>query len=335
MATKNVSSINSVGDIPYPLIRGLLAKIESPYQLHKIEQNSPHLVGETDELWIAFIRRDIPDYAEGGKYGEWKKVSGEWWDLYKKLKDELEETRKAQADVLKAKLEDITAAKATRTVKVLDAAAAAALAKRVAPTTPRGSGTMKGVGSSSVAAGGTNGSHPSQGKGSAFLVKARKDLARRAGALTPAMVIAQAQCAARVRAAAATTNGNNNNNNNNGTTGSRPPITSNGTTTTGLMTCRPPPISTIMTCRPPPPPTTTTTSTTAKKATATTKSPTKKGTTTAKSTTTKKTAATTSAKKVPATTVSKTTKRKASSSDLTTEKETEEKERAMKRTKRA
>lgn len=54
------SRITDVGDIPYHLVRPVLKKLNAK-QLLTVEQNSPSIAPESDELWALLIERDFPD----------------------------------------------------------------------------------------------------------------------------------------------------------------------------------------------------------------------------------------------------------------------------------
>ena len=79
---RNVTSIHSIGDMPLPLADPILREIQQPKQLRKLEENSPQLVGETSELWLKFIKRDIP--SQHNFDGE-PEDPDEWHRLYEGL----------------------------------------------------------------------------------------------------------------------------------------------------------------------------------------------------------------------------------------------------------
>lgn len=43
----------------YNIVRPVLARVENPKQLQLIETRSPHIIGDTVELWQAIIKRDV------------------------------------------------------------------------------------------------------------------------------------------------------------------------------------------------------------------------------------------------------------------------------------
>lgn len=64
--------------MPYSLARPFLIKVESPKQLRELEKNSPHIMQDDRELWMEFIKRDIPDWAQY----DLPKETDCWYDIY-------------------------------------------------------------------------------------------------------------------------------------------------------------------------------------------------------------------------------------------------------------
>lgn len=90
----------SVGDLPYKLVRPILLKVQAPEQLHAIEQASPHLIGETDELWLNFIKRDVPNWETKRHMPSDPK---NWLKVWKKLRKEAqEEMNQGKGDLVAA-----------------------------------------------------------------------------------------------------------------------------------------------------------------------------------------------------------------------------------------
>lgn len=98
----------SVGDLPYKLVRPMLVRVQSPEQLHAIEQASPQLIGETEELWLNFLKRDVPNYETKPHMPT---NPANWFKVWKKLRKEaLAEMSKGE-DKLIAELASIKQAK--------------------------------------------------------------------------------------------------------------------------------------------------------------------------------------------------------------------------------
>ncbi|EXJ88691.1 hypothetical protein A1O1_05623 [Capronia coronata CBS 617.96] len=96
--------ITDIGDLDYDLVRPVLLKIESPEKLHQLEQASPQIIGKDAELWMNFIKRDIPDWHL--KPHE-PKDPKKWYKVYCKLKEEARLDSTADEAMLKAALANI------------------------------------------------------------------------------------------------------------------------------------------------------------------------------------------------------------------------------------
>ncbi|KAJ9615193.1 hypothetical protein H2200_001267 [Cladophialophora chaetospira] len=124
VACRNVHKITDVGDISYKLIRPVLLKVESPEKLYQLEQNSPQLVGNTAELWLNFMKRDIPDYDLQPHTPENPKS---WYRVYKKLKKDASKASSDAEALLKATLSGIKTQKEQNTAEVVSTAKGNAL----------------------------------------------------------------------------------------------------------------------------------------------------------------------------------------------------------------
>ena len=97
---KNINHLEDVGDIHYQLIRPVLLKLENPEQLRRIEDASPQLLGQDGEIWLNFIKRDIPKWE---KRPHEPKDPAKWWKVYRKLQDEVaEELRESEKKLQEA-----------------------------------------------------------------------------------------------------------------------------------------------------------------------------------------------------------------------------------------
>ncbi|KAL4933586.1 RNA polymerase II transcription factor SIII subunit A-domain-containing protein [Aspergillus undulatus] len=107
-AIRNVKYLNDIGNIPYVLARPFLVKIESPEKLRSLELQSPHLMQHDAELWLEFIKRDIPKWDEY----ELPEQPDCWYDVYCALREEVQRTLDEDAEKLKMALEGITSERA-------------------------------------------------------------------------------------------------------------------------------------------------------------------------------------------------------------------------------
>ncbi|KAI9835318.1 MAG: hypothetical protein M1819_002462 [Sarea resinae] len=114
---RRFEAIRDVGDIPYELIRPVLLKLESPDQLRIIEQASSQICGEDAEIWMKFIKRDVPSWQSKPHQPRNPK---KWYQVYRKLVKESEEQLNKDAEILKAALDGIKSEKAKHTSRMVD-----------------------------------------------------------------------------------------------------------------------------------------------------------------------------------------------------------------------
>ncbi|KAL8632474.1 hypothetical protein Q9189_001745 [Teloschistes chrysophthalmus] len=96
---KNITMVTDVGVMPYDIVRPILLKIENPQQLKTLEANSPQLCGADEEIWIGFIKRDIPDWESKILY---PRNPASWWKVYRKLIRDHQKEVQTDAEALKA-----------------------------------------------------------------------------------------------------------------------------------------------------------------------------------------------------------------------------------------
>ncbi|KAI4149868.1 MAG: hypothetical protein LQ340_004394 [Diploschistes diacapsis] len=125
-AGRMINHIDDFGSMPYRLAKPLLIKVHTAEQLHRIEQNSPHFIGDTHELWLDLIKRDVPNWRskphEPSNPASWHKV-------YRKLVRESDREVDEDAQILQASLKTIEEERLKRTSKVVDS--------RTVPKLPR------------------------------------------------------------------------------------------------------------------------------------------------------------------------------------------------------
>jgi elongin-A len=81
-----------------------LNKCEDPVMLRQWEVNTPQIVGETGEIWMKFIKRDVPNWRN--KRHEPKNPRN-WYKVYRKLKAEADEEERQAEELLKEKMSKI------------------------------------------------------------------------------------------------------------------------------------------------------------------------------------------------------------------------------------
>ncbi|KAL8719200.1 MAG: hypothetical protein Q9181_008090, partial [Wetmoreana brouardii] len=148
---KNITMLTDVGDIPYDVVRPILLKLENPEQLSILEKASPQLCGADKELWISFIKHNVPNWKDQLERGanweqfvklhiptwrdivkseglDWEDIAKchiadweeemlssmdpkSWWRVYKNMRQEYEQEAQKDAARLKAAFRGIKSEK--------------------------------------------------------------------------------------------------------------------------------------------------------------------------------------------------------------------------------
>ncbi|CAL5874812.1 uncharacterized protein PFLUO_LOCUS9114 [Penicillium psychrofluorescens] len=114
-AIRNVRLLRDLGDLPYPLVRPILLKVDNPEQLHCIEQQSPQVANDTEELWLEFIKRDIPQWETY----DLPRHSDHWYELYCDLREQAQRAVDEDAEKMKLALDGLNSQKARLTPKIV------------------------------------------------------------------------------------------------------------------------------------------------------------------------------------------------------------------------
>ncbi|PKX98647.1 elongin A domain-containing protein [Aspergillus novofumigatus IBT 16806] len=112
-AIRNVKYLNDIGNVPYSLARPFLLKIESPEKLRSLELLSPHIMEEDTELWLDFIKRDIPRWDEY----DLPEQPHCWYDVYCDLQQRVQKAVEEDAEKLKMALDGINSERAKHSAK--------------------------------------------------------------------------------------------------------------------------------------------------------------------------------------------------------------------------
>lgn len=102
---RNVDLIDSIGDIPYAMVEPILKHIKSPQQLRELEENSPHIKAHSKDLWLAFIRRDIPRYEQKMMI---PKNPHNWGGIYRYMLKQDQKAKVEQEEQLRKAMQGIT-----------------------------------------------------------------------------------------------------------------------------------------------------------------------------------------------------------------------------------
>lgn len=99
-----------MGDTPCHLLLPIINKCDDPKALRAWEVNTPQIRGKTGEIWLKFVKRDVP----GWRTKPHEPMNPEsWHKVYKKLKAEADEEEHRAEDLLKAKMAGIKKDEAT------------------------------------------------------------------------------------------------------------------------------------------------------------------------------------------------------------------------------
>ncbi|KAL6854703.1 RNA polymerase II transcription factor SIII subunit A domain-containing protein [Trichoderma novae-zelandiae] len=118
---KNVCDIDNIGFLSYETVRDLLARVETAAQLRQIELNSPHLEGQTAELWVRLIERDFP--VESKLMGYRPKDPAKWYKIWDRYKVEQTQALKESRNRLKAALAGLQEEQDKKSSKIIELAA--------------------------------------------------------------------------------------------------------------------------------------------------------------------------------------------------------------------
>lgn len=114
---KNINMLNDVGDLPYSFLEPVLRFVQNPDQLQELEQNCTQLLGETGDIWLRFIKRDIPNWET--KPHEPRDPQN-WSKVYRKLKRDMEREKEADAEALKEQMRAIQQDRAKQKTLIVD-----------------------------------------------------------------------------------------------------------------------------------------------------------------------------------------------------------------------
>ncbi|TDZ46068.1 Elongin-A [Colletotrichum trifolii] len=119
---RHITELTTVGNgesLQYRHVRDILFRVTNPVQLRDIEINSPHIQGETSELWQRLIRREFPSESHEKNYAP--KNPTKWYKIYDRYAKERRESR-AQAEAeLRQKLQGLEQQRSSNVSKIVDA----------------------------------------------------------------------------------------------------------------------------------------------------------------------------------------------------------------------
>ncbi|KAI8146455.1 RNA polymerase II transcription factor SIII subunit A-domain-containing protein [Fennellomyces sp. T-0311] len=113
---RHLDVLDDVGSTPYSLLKPALRKA-TPKQLLRIEKANPHLVPESDELWLQHCL-SFTDIREAYRQGEYQD-SSKWRKTYMKRFKEAEHKREMISAKIKKQYTQLQNERAARSIKVL------------------------------------------------------------------------------------------------------------------------------------------------------------------------------------------------------------------------
>jgi elongin-A len=114
---KNIDLLNDIGDIPFTFLEPVLRHIQNPDQLQELEENCTQIQGETGEIWLRFIKRDIPDWD---KKPHQPRDPRNWNKVYRKLKKDSEKEKQDQEHALKEQMRALQKDRAKNKTLIVD-----------------------------------------------------------------------------------------------------------------------------------------------------------------------------------------------------------------------
>lgn len=114
---KNIDMLVDVGDLPYSFLEPVLRFIQNPNQLQELEENCTQLLGETGDIWLRFIKRDIPNWEDRPHE---PRDPRNWSKVYRKLKKDTEKEKEADAEALKQQMRALQKDRAQNKTLIVD-----------------------------------------------------------------------------------------------------------------------------------------------------------------------------------------------------------------------
>jgi elongin-A len=103
---KNIDMLNDIGDIPFSFLEPVLRHIQNPAQLQELEENCTQIQGETGDIWLRYIKRDVPNWDQKPHQ---PRDPRNWSKVYKKLMKDAEKEKLDQENQLKQQMKALQA----------------------------------------------------------------------------------------------------------------------------------------------------------------------------------------------------------------------------------
>ncbi|EJU05545.1 hypothetical protein DACRYDRAFT_19995 [Dacryopinax primogenitus] len=116
----NLPSVTSFGQMSYETVKPFLIRMDAQ-QLHRVEENSPHLIDLDEEIWKALCTSEFIEIRRAVDSGQFD-LPGSWREVY----DEAESARDAKFALLQEKMKNnykaLAHEKEAKQIKVIEKA---------------------------------------------------------------------------------------------------------------------------------------------------------------------------------------------------------------------
>ncbi|KAJ0158614.1 Elongin-A [Colletotrichum tanaceti] len=130
---RHIAELTSVGNgdtLQYHHVRDILIRVTNPAQLREIELNSPHIQGETSELWLRLIKKEFPTESHEKNYAP--KKPSKWYKIYERYAEERRQAQQQAEAELLARVQGLQQKKDNNVSRIVDPKFA-----RFLPTPPK------------------------------------------------------------------------------------------------------------------------------------------------------------------------------------------------------
>ncbi|KAK2002841.1 RNA polymerase II transcription factor SIII subunit A [Colletotrichum falcatum] len=118
---RHITELSSVGNgdtLQYHHVRDILMRVTNPAQLREIEINSPHIQGETSEIWLRLIKREFPTESHDKNYAP--KNPSKWYKIYERYAEERRHAQQQAEAELRARVQGLQQKKDNNVSKIVD-----------------------------------------------------------------------------------------------------------------------------------------------------------------------------------------------------------------------
>ncbi|KAK2010537.1 hypothetical protein LZ32DRAFT_607385 [Colletotrichum eremochloae] len=118
---RHITELSSVGNgdtLQYHHVRDILMRVTNPAQLREIEINSPHIQGETSEIWLRLIKKEFPTESHDKNYAP--KNPSKWYKIYERYAEERRHAQQQAEAELLARVQGLQQKKDSNVSRIVD-----------------------------------------------------------------------------------------------------------------------------------------------------------------------------------------------------------------------